>query len=238
MSCRSSATRHREALRLSTADRPCATASRLSAICARDRQARLHVFCMRLLSLGRHQRDGLAWRLGEQTPIINTRRSGKRPNPPPAPRRAEADCGDSGCGGRLAGQAPRVPRPARHPPPIHLPRHVRRPRHQSDGVGGDARSANSCERSQMARTAPSSKDRSTARRRFRMLERRRRTIDRSTSSVDTPTYDHEDRSAKHAASMPRRLLLMRDRRERLARCAMVPEIRCTASSTADRCIIA
>ena len=56
------------------------------------------------------------------------------PNPPPAPRRAEADCGDSGCGGRLAGQAPRGPRPARHPPPIHLPRHVRRSRHQSDGV--------------------------------------------------------------------------------------------------------
>ena len=63
-------------------------------------------------------------------------RNSKAPNPPPAPRRAEADCGDSGCGGRLAGQAPRVPRPARHPPPIHLPRHVRRPRHQSDGVGG------------------------------------------------------------------------------------------------------
>ena len=59
------------------------------------------------------------------------------PNPPPAPRRAEADCGDSGCGGRLAGQAPRGPRPARHPPPIHLPRHVRRPRHQSHGVGGE-----------------------------------------------------------------------------------------------------
>ena len=57
------------------------------------------------------------------------------PNPPPAPGRAEADCGDSGCGGRLAGQAPRGPRPARHPPPIHLPRHVRRPRHQPEGVG-------------------------------------------------------------------------------------------------------
>ena len=50
--------------------------------------------------------------------------------------RAEADCGDSGCGGRLAGQAPRGPRPARHPPPIYLPRHVRRSRHQSDGVEG------------------------------------------------------------------------------------------------------
>ena len=60
------------------------------------------------------------------------------PNPPPAPRRAEADCGDIGCGGRLAGKAPRVPRPARHPSPVHLPRHVRRPRYQSDGVGGDA----------------------------------------------------------------------------------------------------
>ena len=60
----------------------------------------------------------------------------KIPDPPPAPRRAEADCGDSGCGGRLAGQAPRGPRPARHPPPIHLPRHVRRSRHQSDAVGG------------------------------------------------------------------------------------------------------
>ena len=56
-------------------------------------------------------------------------------DPPSASRRAETDCGDPGCGGRLAGQAPRVPRPARPSPPIHLPRHVRRPRHQPDGVG-------------------------------------------------------------------------------------------------------
>lgn len=56
--------------------------------------------------------------------------------PLPPPRRAETDCGDSGCGGRLADQAPRVPRPARHPPPIHLSRHVRRSRHQSEGVEG------------------------------------------------------------------------------------------------------
>ena len=53
---------------------------------------------------------------------------------PPPPRRAEADCEDSGCGGRLAGQVPRGPRPAQHAPPIHLPRHVWRPRHQSDGA--------------------------------------------------------------------------------------------------------
>ena len=57
--------------------------------------------------------------------------------PPPAPRRAEADCRYSGCGGRLAGQAPRGARQARHAPPIHLPRHVRRPCHQSDAVGSD-----------------------------------------------------------------------------------------------------
>ena len=36
---------------------------------------------------------------------------------------------------RLAGQTPRGPRPARHVPPIHLPRHVRRSRHQFDGLG-------------------------------------------------------------------------------------------------------
>ena len=60
-------------------------------------------------------------------------KASKIPLPPLAEQKA--DCGDSGCGGRLAGQAPRGPRPARHPPPIHLPRHVRRPRHQSDGVG-------------------------------------------------------------------------------------------------------
>ena len=48
-------------------------------------------------------------------------------DPPPAPPRAAADCGDPGQGGRAAGQAPRRPRPARHPHPIHLPRHVRRP---------------------------------------------------------------------------------------------------------------
>ena len=46
---------------------------------------------------------------------------------PPAPRRAAADCGDPGQGGRAAGQAPRRPRQARHPHAVHLPRHVRRP---------------------------------------------------------------------------------------------------------------
>ena len=71
------------------------------------------------------------WRVAAQG---QTCRSVQDPDPPPTPRRAEADCGDSGCGGHLAGQAPRGPRPARHPHPIHLPRHVRRSRHQSDEV--------------------------------------------------------------------------------------------------------
>ena len=48
----------------------------------------------------------------------------KHPIPLP-PGRAEADCGDPGCGGRLACQATRVTRPARHAAPSHLPRHVR-----------------------------------------------------------------------------------------------------------------
>ena len=55
------------------------------------------------------------------------------PLPPLAEQKRIAGILDAG--GRLAGQAPRGPRPARHPPPIHLPRHVRRPRHQPDGVG-------------------------------------------------------------------------------------------------------
>lgn len=55
--------------------------------------------------------------------------------PLPPPRRAEADRGDSGCGGRLAGQAPRGPRPTRRPPPIHLPHPLRRSGVQPDGVG-------------------------------------------------------------------------------------------------------
>ena len=74
--------------------------------------------------------------------------------PPPTPRRAEANCGDSGCGGRLTGQAPRVPRPARHVPPIHLPRHVRRPRHQSDGLGGQATGRIGCSRPRGIQTPP------------------------------------------------------------------------------------
>ncbi len=50
------------------------------------------------------------------------------------PPRAAADCGDPGQSGRAARQAPRRPRPTRHPHPIHLPRHVRRPHHESEGV--------------------------------------------------------------------------------------------------------
>ena len=55
---------------------------------------------------------------------------------PPAPCRAEAGRGDSGCGGRLAGQAVRGSRSSRLPSPIHVPRHIRRPSHQSNGLGG------------------------------------------------------------------------------------------------------
>ena len=92
------------------------------------------IYCVQL----RTHRDSIQRRGTRMRPLNRSTMttSEETRNPPPAPRRAEADCGDSGCGGRLAGQAPRVPRPARHPPPIHLPRHVRRPRHQSDGVGG------------------------------------------------------------------------------------------------------
>ena len=50
---------------------------------------------------------------------------------PPLPRSA-ADCADLGQGGRATGQAPGRPRSTRHPHPIHLPRHVRRPRHESE----------------------------------------------------------------------------------------------------------
>ena len=91
-------------------------------------------------------RDYLYWALGSinYDHLVDRAAKGKTlnkaklqipSNPPPTPRRAETDCEDSGCGGRLAGQAPRGPRPARHPPPIHLPRDVRRPRYQSHGVG-------------------------------------------------------------------------------------------------------
>ena len=55
-------------------------------------------------------------------------------SPSPTPPRAAADYGDPGHGGRAAGQAPGRPRPSRHPNPIHLPRHVRGPRHESEGV--------------------------------------------------------------------------------------------------------
>ena len=51
--------------------------------------------------------------------------------------RAAADCGDAGPGGGAAGQAPRRPRPTRHPHPSHLPRHVRRPSHESEGVADE-----------------------------------------------------------------------------------------------------
>ena len=71
---------------------------------------------------------------GANLPRLGPRQLASLQIPLPSPRRAEANCGDSGCGGRLAGQAPRGPRPARHPPSIHLPRHVRRSRHQSNGM--------------------------------------------------------------------------------------------------------
>ncbi len=77
----------------------------------------------------------LAKRVGGGQPNISQKilRGLRVPLPPLDEQKRIA--GISGCGGRLAGQAPRVSRPARHPPPIHLPRQVRRPRHQSDGVG-------------------------------------------------------------------------------------------------------
>ena len=55
---------------------------------------------------------------------------------------------DLGQGGRAAGQAPGRPRPTRHPHPIHLPRYVWRPRHESEGMagGGAAESRSSGDR--------------------------------------------------------------------------------------------
>ena len=76
---------------------------------------------------------------GANLPRLSPKQLAALQIPLPPLDRAEADCGDSGCGGRLAGQAPRGPLPARHPPPIHLPRYVRRPRHQSHGVGSRQR---------------------------------------------------------------------------------------------------
>ena len=75
---------------------------------------------------------------GNQTTNIsnlNHKRTLKLQLPSPGSGRAEADRRDSRCSRRFAGQAPRVPRWARYSPPIHLPRHVWRPRHQSHGVG-------------------------------------------------------------------------------------------------------
>ena len=54
------------------------------------------------------------------------------PLPPLAEQRRIAD--DPGPGGRAAGQAPRRPRPTRRAHPVHLPRHVRRPRDESEGL--------------------------------------------------------------------------------------------------------
>ncbi len=54
-----------------------------------------------------------------------------------APAFAAADHGDPGQGGRAAGQAPRRPRPARLPHPIHIPRHVRRPGRKRSGLAGE-----------------------------------------------------------------------------------------------------
>ena len=68
------------------------------------------------------------------TASAKSRKDSESSGSPPTPPRAAADCGDAGPGGRAAGQAPRRPRPTRHPHPIHLPRHVRRPRHESKGV--------------------------------------------------------------------------------------------------------
>ena len=62
---------------------------------------------------------------------LNHKRTLELQIPLPPLAEQKRDCGDSGCGGHLAGQAPRGPRPARHPHSIHLPRHVRRPRYQS-----------------------------------------------------------------------------------------------------------
>ena len=56
--------------------------------------------------------------------------------PPPVPPRTATDCCDPGQGGRATDQAPHRSRPTRHPHPIHLPRHVRRPCHESEGMAG------------------------------------------------------------------------------------------------------
>jgi len=47
---------------------------------------------------------------------------------------AAADCGGAGSGGGVAGQAPRSPRPTRHPNPIHLPRPLRGPSGKSKSM--------------------------------------------------------------------------------------------------------
>ena len=56
------------------------------------------------------------------------------PSSASTPPRAAAASGDPRQGGRATGQAPRRSRPARHPHPIHLSRHVRGPRHESEGI--------------------------------------------------------------------------------------------------------
>ena len=56
------------------------------------------------------------------------------PLPPLPEQRRIAEILDKADG--AAGQAPRRPRPTRHPHPIHLPRHVRRPRHESERLVG------------------------------------------------------------------------------------------------------
>ena len=58
------------------------------------------------------------------------------PTPASTTRRTAADCGGAGPGGGAAGQAPRHPRSARHPHPVHFPRHVRQSCHESEGVAG------------------------------------------------------------------------------------------------------
>ena len=52
----------------------------------------------------------------------------------PAVAGAAADCEGVGQGGCAASQAPCRARPTRQPRPSHLSRHVRRPRHESEGV--------------------------------------------------------------------------------------------------------
>ena len=63
-----------------------------------------------------------------------TRESVQLGDLPSTSARAAADCGNPGQGRLVAGQAPRRSRPSRHPRPIHFPRYVRGPHHESEGM--------------------------------------------------------------------------------------------------------